>query len=320
MIQKVTRGWLAHKGADIASASTADLGAVEGLFHDITGSTTITSFGTVSAGIWKVLKYEGAVPLTHNATSLILLDGASRVTADGDTQIVVSEGSGNWREIAYHRAAVAASAGFSTGDVKVTFKTVADTGWVLMNDGTIGNAASGGTTRANADTAALFTLIWNNTVDADCAVSTGRGANAAADYAANKTIALPKSLGRELAIAGSGAGLTARALASVLGTETKTIAAANLPASGVSVPSLSVSTSGVSFTRNTHDANPAGTNYPTFLSNNNTTGGSLIGETFSSGTFAMSGTTGTGTTGNMGSGTAFDVMTPRFHANVMIKL
>jgi len=34
----------------------------------------------------------------------------------------------------------------------------------------------------------------------------------------------------------------------------------------------------------------------------------------------MSGTTGTGTTGNMGSGTAFDVMTPRFHANVMIKL
>lgn len=114
-------------------------------------------------------------------------------------------------------AAIAAL--WTTGDVKLTIKTVADTGWVLMNDGTIGDASSGATTRANADTSALFTLLWTNTADADCAVSTGRGATAAADFAAHKTIALPKALGRALAVYGSGSGLTSRNLAHVVGSE-----------------------------------------------------------------------------------------------------
>lgn len=102
-IQAVVRAGLATKGSDIASGSTTDIGAVDGLMHDITGTTTITSFGTVSSGIWKILKYEGALTLTHNASSLILLGGVNRTTANGDTQIVISEGSGNWREIAYFK-------------------------------------------------------------------------------------------------------------------------------------------------------------------------------------------------------------------------
>ena len=101
----ITRGDLATKGSDIASSSTADVGAVQGLFHDITGTTTITSLGTVAAGVWKVLKFEGALTLTHNATSLILLGGANRTTVNGDVGIYVSEGSGNWREAAYFPAA-----------------------------------------------------------------------------------------------------------------------------------------------------------------------------------------------------------------------
>lgn len=100
-IQGVIVRGLSNKGADIASATTTDLGAVEGLMHDITGTTTITSFGTVRAGIWKILKYEGALTITHNSSSLILLGAENRTTANGDTQIVMSEGSGNWREIAY---------------------------------------------------------------------------------------------------------------------------------------------------------------------------------------------------------------------------
>jgi microcystin-dependent protein len=119
---------------------------------------------------------------------------------------------------------------FSTGDAKLTFKSVADSGWVMMNDTTIGNAASGATGRANADTEALFTLLWNNVSDTYCAVSTGRGASAVADYAANKTIALPKVLGRALGIAGSGATLTARALGEALGAETHTLSANEIPA------------------------------------------------------------------------------------------
>ena len=122
------------------------------------------------------------------------------------------------------------SGGFTTGDVKLTIKTVADTGWVLMNDGTIGDASSGGTTRANADTSALFTLLWNNTANADCAVSSGRGGTAAADFAAHKTIALPKALGRALATFGAGAGLTNRTLAHIVGAESYQIATTDLPA------------------------------------------------------------------------------------------
>jgi len=119
--------------------------------------------------------------------------------------------------------------GFSTGDVKLTIKTSADSGWVLMNDTTIGNSASGASGRANDDTESLFLLLWNNTVNANCAVSTGRGASAAADFAANKTIALPKALGRALAVYGSGATLTARALAAVVGAETHTLAESEMP-------------------------------------------------------------------------------------------
>lgn len=72
------------------------------------------------------------------------------------------------------------------------------TGWVIAQ-GTIGNAASTATNRANADTVNLFTVLWNNLADAQAAVSGGRGVSAAADYAANKTIAVPDGRGRTLA-------------------------------------------------------------------------------------------------------------------------
>jgi hypothetical protein len=102
----VVRG-LSHKGSDIASASTTDIGAVEGLMHDITGTTSIVNLGTVRAGILKILKFDGALTLTHNSTSLILPGAANITTADGDIGIFISEGSGNWRCITYFSAATA---------------------------------------------------------------------------------------------------------------------------------------------------------------------------------------------------------------------
>lgn len=116
----------------------------------------------------------------------------------------------------------------STGDVKFTIKTAADPGWVMCNDGTIGSAASGATTRAHADTEALYTLLWA-IPDAYAPVTGGRGASAAADFAANKPIALTKMLGRALALAGAGVGLTARALGSTTGAETHVLSQAETP-------------------------------------------------------------------------------------------
>jgi hypothetical protein len=119
-IQATVRQDLAHKGADIASATTTDIGAVPGLMHDITGTTTVTGLGTVSAGVWKVLKFEGAVPLIHNGTSLILPGVANITTADGDVGIFMSEGSGNWRCLNYWPAQVRPANRITLGTAQAT--------------------------------------------------------------------------------------------------------------------------------------------------------------------------------------------------------
>lgn len=79
---------------------------------------------------------------------------------------------------------------FATGDVLWLPIQGTRTGWVRANGRTMGSASSGATERANADTATLFAYLWNNFSNTVCPVSTGRGANAAADFAANKTITL----------------------------------------------------------------------------------------------------------------------------------
>jgi hypothetical protein len=48
---------------------------------------------------------------------------------------------------------------FTTGDVKLTFQTVAEPGWIIAVDGSIGNGLSGATTRADDDTLDLFTMF-----------------------------------------------------------------------------------------------------------------------------------------------------------------
>lgn len=83
-----------------------------------------------------------------------------------------------------------------TGVAKPYFGTSAPTGYVLADGKTIGDASSSGTERANADCQTLFTLLWNSMSNTEAAVSSGRGANAAADWAAHKTIALPDLRGR----------------------------------------------------------------------------------------------------------------------------
>jgi hypothetical protein len=109
----------------------------------------------------------------------------------------------------------------------------------VMADGrTIGDATSGATNRANADTVGLFTLLWNITANAQCPVSGGRGASAAADYAAHKTLALPNHSGRTMAgrddLSGAAAGVWpgATVRAAVGGVAT---AGFHLPAIGVNV-------------------------------------------------------------------------------------
>lgn len=136
---------LSVKGADIASATTTDLSTATGQYVHITGTTTITAFGTMAAGVKRQIEYTGALTLTHNATSLILLIGANRTTAAGDIEGLISEGSGNWRETSYHTAgAVGLVASKNLSDVTTPATAIANIGGLPLAGGTMSGAIAMG--------------------------------------------------------------------------------------------------------------------------------------------------------------------------------
>lgn len=88
----------------LASASTTDIGAQNSTFVEISGTTTITSFGTNYTGV-RFLRFAAALTLTHNGSSLILPTGANITTAANDTAIAVPAQSGSgWAVISYMKA------------------------------------------------------------------------------------------------------------------------------------------------------------------------------------------------------------------------
>jgi hypothetical protein len=101
-IQAAIRQYFAQD--TIASAATTDLGSKEAGTLTISGTTTITALGTLSAGIRKKVVFSGSLTLTHNATSLILPSAANITTAAGDRAEFESLGSGNWRCNWYQKA------------------------------------------------------------------------------------------------------------------------------------------------------------------------------------------------------------------------
>lgn len=93
-----------------------------------------------------------------------------------------------------------------TGDIRTSINSFSPYGWVPMNDGTIGSASSGSTTRANQDTFPLFNLIWNN-FNANQAIApmfngttpVAYGTDPVTDFVANRRLSLTKNLGRVMA-------------------------------------------------------------------------------------------------------------------------
>lgn len=88
---------------DVASAATCNIGTAASLKVRITGTTTITSFGSTAHAV-KLIRFADTLTLTHNATSLILPSGANISTAAGDTALATSDASGNWRVMFYQSA------------------------------------------------------------------------------------------------------------------------------------------------------------------------------------------------------------------------
>lgn len=77
---------------DVASSATCDIGASNSPFARITGTTTITSFGTNYNGP-RYLRFASSLTLTHNATTLILPGGANITVSAGDTCMLIPNGN-----------------------------------------------------------------------------------------------------------------------------------------------------------------------------------------------------------------------------------
>lgn len=148
---------------------------------------------------------------------------------------------------------------FKTRDVKIRFDDSQINGYVRLNGRTIGSALSSATERANADTQGLYEELWPF---ANINVSGGKGANAAADFAANKPLALPNCAGRGIfGMDDLGAGAQSVLTETVLGSDptepgatggaqTATIAQANLPSYNLTV-SGTIAASGTTGTEST---------------------------------------------------------------------
>lgn len=140
----------AADGAEVtvASATTTDIGNVASSNVVISGTTTITGFGTI-APCRRFVRFSGALTLTHNATSLILPNGGSNIsTAAGDSLIAESLGSGNWKVLVYQPASGSSVSGGGSGTVTHTAGALTS-GAVMVGNGTADSKVTGVTIDAN---------------------------------------------------------------------------------------------------------------------------------------------------------------------------
>lgn len=88
--------------ATLASGSTVDLGSVAATAITLTGTTTITSFGSsMKAGQIKTVVSTSALSITHNGTSLIIPGAANLAVDAGGALVVLCVSEGNYRVLSY---------------------------------------------------------------------------------------------------------------------------------------------------------------------------------------------------------------------------
>lgn len=231
-----------------------DMDALDAIFA---GDGTGTSVG-VNVGTGKTFALAGT--LAAAAAGVVnLLAGALRATAsrlfiqDQTDSTKVGQldvsliATGTTRVLQFPDAAgvistqtyaqTVATARLPTGTVLECWTSTLPAGFVWPNGSTISNTGGAGSQRANADCQALYLLLWTFST---LAVTGGRGANAAADWAALKPIALPDRRGTVGAGADNLGGATSAARLSVVmastapgtigGTQNHVLTSAEIPA------------------------------------------------------------------------------------------
>jgi len=200
----VNSNWLPKMGGGIAmlaSAATVDVGAAPQTFIIISGSATVTNFGTAAqVGEEKKCQASGNLKLTYGAGTIVTPGLQDITTQPGDQWTLVYQGIGIWYVFGFTRALATPGFTLPTGACFwMPTKNNAISGAVRASGRTIGSASSGATELASATAINLFTYLYNGLPDTICPVSGGRGASAAADFAANKTIGTPDLRGAVLA-------------------------------------------------------------------------------------------------------------------------
>ena len=90
---------------NVASAATVDLGAVPSHSINITGTTTVTSFGSSATTTYSVyhIRFGGVMTLTQNGASFSLPGQANITTAVGDHCYALYLGGGVWEIFNYSK-------------------------------------------------------------------------------------------------------------------------------------------------------------------------------------------------------------------------
>jgi hypothetical protein len=135
--------------AGLASSSVTDIGAQNTTILNITGTTTITSFGVNYNGP-RFLRFESALTLTHSAT-LELPNGVNITTVGGDAAIVIPIGvpASGWKVIAF----VGASG---------SFVNLSCTGTLSANNISYSGALTGGTGVVNIGSNQIYKSAAGN--------------------------------------------------------------------------------------------------------------------------------------------------------------
>ncbi len=180
------------------SLDTGSVNAISAVFNPaitgrVAGLTVRIKVAQANTGAVTANLGAGSIPLKNPDGTEI---GTDALSAGGVIEIFDDGVIGNpYQLLSNSNQVLSASGVITTGGVQ--WRPAADvlSGWVVSNGLTIGNASSNATGLAGAMTSALFAYLWNTFSNTQCPIYTSggapttRGANAAADYAANKAIA-----------------------------------------------------------------------------------------------------------------------------------
>lgn len=158
----------------VGTVTVVPIGAAQGNYMHISGTTTITGFDTIQAGTERTLVFDGVLILTQSS-NLLLPGGSSYTTTAGDRLTFVSEGSGVWRCTSYALA---------SGQAITSSLTVPTRQTVLSGDNTSGVASF-------LTTGSLLTPAFTATVPMVLTFANGFGALGAIDLVSRLTTGAP---------------------------------------------------------------------------------------------------------------------------------